>query len=66
MVQYAEETDGGVVASGEETVGWSIRQWKQDDGTIQYDWIADRVGGDYSESDELFDSIEEAKADLGV
>ena len=58
--------DGKTVAEGSFLCHWNIRQWPQHDGTFAYDWIADTARGNYDESDELFDSIEDAKEDLGV
>jgi hypothetical protein len=55
-----------VVESGMWQSQWHIREWRTEVDEVNYDWIFDRVGGDYSESDELFDSIEDAKRDLGV
>lgn len=57
--------DGEAVASGEFTGTWHVRQWAYDD-SVRYDWIADTVGGGYEESDELYDTIDEAKRALGV
>lgn len=50
--------DGAVVKRIEHVRGFDIRQWDQDGG-VMYDWQDD--SGD--ESDELFESIEEAEAD---
>lgn len=59
--------DGDTVAEGETTVTWAIRVFKDNEGNaVIYDWIADNADGSYTESDEYFFSIEEAKADLGV
>lgn len=44
-------SDGDTVKTGSITVGYVIRQWGE-----QYDWVSDR-----GESDELFESIEEAE-----
>lgn len=46
--------DGETVDTFNVLVGVDIRAWDQD-GVTMYDWITDA-----SESDELFDSIEEA------
>lgn len=46
--------DGETVAEFEVKVGVIIRAWDQD-GETMYDWISDA-----SESDELFETIEEA------
>jgi hypothetical protein len=57
--------DGAVVASGTFSGEWTIRQWADDD-SVRFDWIADDGRGGYTESDELYDTIEEAKRSLGV
>ena len=65
MADDKDFLDGEYVEEGELILGWAIRAYHDGD-KVQYDWIADRADGDYDESDDYFDSIEEAKEDLGV
>jgi hypothetical protein len=65
--------DGETVAEGERTGVWAIRAFRVPElerdiypEEYRYDWIADDARGNYEESDSFFDSIAEAKADLGV
>lgn len=49
--------DGDIVEEGTVEVGYIIRGWDQEDGSRLYDWIA------ATESDELYETIEEARRD---
>lgn len=50
-----------IVKTVEVTKRVDIREWPMGDGVFKYDWV-DSNGG---ESDELFDTIEEAEEDAG-
>jgi hypothetical protein len=50
--------DGEVVEEGVVTVEYVIRAW-QVDGETRFDWVAD-----HGDSDELFETIEEAVQDV--
>lgn len=64
-IDIEDLVDGEYADEGVASIGWAVRAFKVD-GTVQYDWVYDRPDGGYVESDEYFDSIEDAKADLGV
>jgi hypothetical protein len=53
------------VENGYVEVEWEIRKYTTN-GKVEYDWIMDDGRGGYSESDSLFDSVVDAKIDLGV
>lgn len=52
--------DGEAVENVEITLRFAIRAWENEGGALRYDWIAQNG----EESDELFDSIEEARRDI--